>query len=87
METRRNKKNNLPKPIVLAPLSKQVSTKKRAVDYKNVQMLNGMLTEGGKILPRRSSGMDLKSQKQLKIAIKRARILALIPFVRQYEER
>lgn len=50
------------------------------VDYKDVRTLQNFITEGGKIVPSRTSGNCAKHQRQLAIAIKRARVLALLPF-------
>ena len=50
------------------------------VDYKQYEKLKRFLTERGKILPRRISGNCAKHQRQLTRAIKRARIMALLPF-------
>src|SRR5579885_1321784 len=50
------------------------------VDYKDVRTLSGFITEGGKIVPSRTSGNCAKHQRQLAIAIKRARVIALLPF-------
>ena len=50
------------------------------IDYKEVGKLHKFLTERGKILPRRISGTCAKHQRQLTIAIKRARNVALLPF-------
>ena len=52
-----------------------------AVDYKEIGKLRRFLTERGKILPRRISGNCAKHQRQLTVCIKRARHLALMPFV------
>jgi len=51
------------------------------IDYKDVQRLKKYITERGKILPRRISGNCARHQRQLTNAIKRARIIALLPFV------
>lgn len=51
------------------------------VDYKDVPMLKRFLTDRGKILPRRQSGNTAKQQRMITRAIKRARELALLPFV------
>ena len=51
------------------------------IDFKNEKRLVRFLTEQGKIIPRRTSGNCAKHQRQLAIAIKRARHLALIPYV------
>ncbi len=50
------------------------------VDYKEAQKLRRYITERGKILPRRISGNCAHHQRQLTVAIKRARNLALLPF-------
>jgi len=50
------------------------------VDYKDEKRLGRFITDRGKIVPRRVSGTCARHQKQLTIAIKRARILALLPF-------
>ena len=55
----------------------------RAVDinYKDVPRLRKCISERGKILPRRISGNCAKHQRQLTVAVKRARIIAFLPFV------
>ena len=52
------------------------------VDYKNIKVLNKFITKYAKIVPRYYSGVCLKHQKQLSRAVKRARVMALIPFVK-----
>ena len=56
-------------------------SKIKYIDYKNVAMLKRFTTERGKILPRRTTGTSAKYQRQLTGAIKRAREMALLPFV------
>jgi len=51
------------------------------VDYKDVKRLRTFITERGKIIPRRISGSCARHQRQLTTALKRARNVALIPFV------
>ena len=51
------------------------------IDYKDVAKLRRYVTERGKIVPRRISGNCAKHQRQLTTAIKRARVIALLPFV------
>lgn len=51
------------------------------IDYKDVDLLRKYITERGKILPRRITGLTAKQQRDLTVAIKRARLLALLPFV------
>jgi len=50
------------------------------VDYKDVARLKKYVTERGKIIPRRISGNCARHQRMLTTAIKRARIMALMPF-------
>ena len=50
------------------------------IDYKDAKLLRRFVTERGKILPRRITGVSAKYQRMLTTAIKRARILALLPF-------
>jgi small subunit ribosomal protein S18 len=54
----------------------------RVIDYKDEKLLSRFLTERGKILPRRLSGISARHQRQLSIAIRRARYLALLPYIR-----
>jgi small subunit ribosomal protein S18 len=54
---------------------------KEPIDYKDVDLLRKFITERGKILPRRITGLTAKQQRDMTQAIKRARILALLPFV------
>lgn len=51
------------------------------IDYKNTELLQRFISESGKILPRRVTGTSAKNQRKLTTAIKRARIMALLPFV------
>lgn len=51
------------------------------IDYKDPEFLKKFLNDQGKILPRRLTGTSLKYQRQLSVAIKRARHLGLLPFV------
>lgn len=57
------------------------SDKNATIDYKDAAKLRRFISERGKILPRRMSGNCAKHQRELAIAIKRARILALLPYV------
>lgn len=51
------------------------------IDYKDIDLLRKFVTERGKILPRRITGLTAKQQRDLTLAIKRARLVALLPFV------
>jgi small subunit ribosomal protein S18 len=50
------------------------------IDYKDIKRLRSLITERGKIIPRRISGNCARHQRQLGTAIKRARSIALMPF-------
>ena len=50
------------------------------VDYKNIDLLKDFVSETGKIIPARITGTSAKFQRQLTVAIKRARFLALLSF-------
>jgi len=74
----------------LTPLAVEVKKKKycrflknriKYVDYKDPQFLKRFLNEQGKILPRRITGTSLKYHRKVAQAIKRARHLALLPYV------
>jgi len=51
------------------------------LDYKNLAILNNFVTERGKIMPRRITGNCANHQRELTAAIKRARTIAIMPFV------
>ena len=53
----------------------------RYVDYKDIEFLKKFLNEQGKLLPRRLSGNSLKYQRKVSDAVKKARQMALLPFV------
>lgn len=52
------------------------------IDYKDVELLSKFISANGKIIPRRVSGTKAKYQRPLAVAIKRARQMALIPYVK-----
>ena len=70
-----NNRNGL---VSSCPLSKKDAPK---IDYKNVELLKRYTTEKGKILPNRVTHVSTKKQKELSLAIKRARFIALLPYV------
>jgi small subunit ribosomal protein S18 len=51
------------------------------IDYKDVKLLQRYVNEQGRIIPKRITGTNAKYQRELSIAIKRARHMALLPFV------
>lgn len=53
------------------------------IDYKNPQLLKHFLTDRGKIVPARISGVSARQQRSITKAIKRARMLALLPYTVQ----
>jgi len=55
------------------------------IDYKNVELLKKYITKFGKITPRYYTGVSLKNQKKLARAIKRARTMALLPFINRFD--
>ena len=74
----------------LTPVAVDVQRKKycrfkkmgiKYIDYKDPEFLKKFLNEQGKILPRRLTGTSLKYQRKMATAIKRARHLALLPYV------
>ena len=75
----------------LTPLNIETTTKKKYcrfkrsgikyIDYKDPEFLLKFVNEQGKILPRRITGTSLKYQRKVSIAIKRARHLAIMPYV------
>jgi small subunit ribosomal protein S18 len=55
--------------------------KNAVIDYKDTNRLRRYISERGKILPRRMSGTCAKHQREVAMAIKRARVIALLPYV------
>jgi small subunit ribosomal protein S18 len=58
-------------------LSEEIFSK---VDYKNPQILRSFVTDRGKMIPRRISGASARQQRVISTAVRRARMLALLPF-------
>ena len=61
-------------------------TRVRYLDYKDDRTLGRFITDTGKILPSRLSGVCARHQRQLSTSIKRARYLALIPYIRGHQQ-
>ena len=78
-------KEKIVKKPIRRPSRKKVcdfcADKVEKIDYKDVAKLRKFITEKGKILPRRMSGVCAAHQRELATAIKRARQMALLPFV------
>ena len=53
----------------------------KTIDYKDVDLLKKFISPNGKIIPRRVTGTSAKYQRMLAVAIKRARQMALLPYV------
>ena len=56
------------------------------IDYKDDRLLRRFISERGKIIPRRVTGNCAKHQRQLTVAIKRGRTLALLPYTSEYHD-
>ena len=54
----------------------------KSVDYKDVAIINKYINEKGKIMPRRMTGACAKHQRYIAMQVKRARFMALLPFVK-----
>ena len=54
------------------------------IDYKDERRVRRFMTDRGKITPRRITGTCAKHQRMLAMAVKRARLIALVPYVREY---
>ncbi len=57
----------------------------RVINYKDDRTLTRFITEQGKILARRMTGICARHQRQLGTAVKRARYLALVPYTKRYQ--
>ncbi|MDR2867754.1 MAG: 30S ribosomal protein S18 [Acholeplasmatales bacterium] len=89
MEREKNKKSTSQTPRGNAKFIRKkkecyfTKNKVTHIDYKDVELLKRFITERGKITPRRITGTSAYWQRQLAIAIKRARHMALLPFVKE----
>ncbi len=70
----------MPKSLVFRKKADPLDNKN--IDYKDVALLERYISERGKILPSRITGVGAKNQRKLAVAIKRARYIGLLPFVR-----
>jgi small subunit ribosomal protein S18 len=69
------------KEIKAKKICRFTQNKVKYIDYKDVKLLQRYITEQGKIIPKRITGTRSKYQRQLSIAIQRARHMALLPYV------
>lgn len=67
--------------MLLYKTKNKLNKHENTLDYKDIDTLRKFINDQGKILPRRSTGLNAKQQKQITKSIKRARILALLPFL------
>ena len=79
-ETRERRDPNAPPRIMRRKECKFCQDKAESINYKDDKKLRHFMTERGKIVPRRISGNCAKHQRQLTLAIKRARNIVLLPF-------
>ena len=75
-----NDKNNKDGELI-AKISRTFDVNKPGIDYKDLKVLTRYVSERGKIIPSRISAVSAKKQRELSKAIKRARFLALMPYV------
>ncbi len=62
-------------------MKKNETQELKHIDYKDTELLKKFLNPHGRILSRRRTGMSVKNQRKLATAVKRARIMGLLPFV------
>nr|YP_010851027.1 ribosomal protein S18 [Aphanocladia stichidiosa]WGH14040.1 ribosomal protein S18 [Aphanocladia stichidiosa] len=78
-----NKKYNLMNTYKKNSFKELTKDSKEIVDYKDIDLLRKFINDQGKILSRRSTGLNSKQQKKITKSIKRARLLALLPFLKR----
>ena len=76
MNPRRNKR----KPYHRRKVCRFCAEHTEHIDYKDIKVLRNFVTERGKLIPRRISGNCARHQRQLTLAVKRARFMALMPY-------
>ena len=83
MKNKIDKKNNIPfeERKKFCPFSQKNSPK---IDYKDIKLLTRYISEKGKIIPSRITNVSNKKQKELSLAIKRARFLSLMSYTEKY---
>ena len=76
-----------PTPVVIVKTGQGINwnanqpAPRSTIDYKNTKLLVKFISPQGKILPRRATGLTAKQQRVMAVAIKRARMSGLLPFV------
>ena len=79
METNPAQRKERSRRLVVKPKVCTFCSDKTAIDYKNVALMQRFVSDRGKIVPRRRTGVCAKHQRRLSQAIKRSRYLALLP--------
>ena len=77
---RRGRQRAFQRPVAIVQKREHV-VGQWTIDYKNVSLLRKLITNEGKIIPRRITGMNAKQHRAIARAIKNARMAALLPFV------
>lgn len=67
--------------MIVKPQNNSPISLNKKIDYKDIELLTLFVTDQGKILPRRATGVTVQQQRKLAKAIKRSRVLSLFPFV------
>lgn len=67
--------------MIVKPQNNSPISLNKKIDYKDIELLTLFVTDQGKILPRRATGVTIQQQRKLAKAIKRSRVLSLFPFV------
>ena len=63
-------------------MARKIDVVSSQIDYKNLKLIKQFITRYGKIVPRQYTSVSLKDQKKIARAIKNARYMALVPFVK-----
>ena len=71
------------KPLKRKRKNQFIGKEVRFIDYKNVELLEKFINAHGKILPARATGLTARQQRQMSLAIKRARHMALLPYTKE----
>jgi small subunit ribosomal protein S18 len=79
-KARKRDRKNRKRTFTRKKVSRLTTDKTVVVDYKDPKLLRSFLSETGKILPRRITGNTAKQQREVALAVKRARHLALLPY-------
>ncbi len=85
MRPKRKKKGRRNRGPMRPKVCRFCADKKLVIDYKDARLLSPFTTDRGKIVPRRITGMCAKHQRELTTALKRARVLALIPYTSTHQ--